>query len=388
MEMDIPPESPDLDAQHTELQSRYETLQQEHNSILFQQEILVSKCGAQHERINHLENENAEMNSLLEKHTSEQQELNDAYYRAMEEQESGQKVKEQLRDLAYQWKAQSQKNMELNSTCTKLRQELKTALKAGASDRPLESIEQVEPPLLIEATTKVDMESSDDEPNFDDLTPHTWTAGSDDRNQYEIFLVHNVTERFELQGYRYDISQSIEEAVPQITSSLRQATTAFGSDQFYLVTALGICLINTEPVYLFESLQANRTIFIGSKAVLTVFVPTIIAGASSPQSYHSIVTIKQPATQALEEDTTRKGKRKLGVATREITIKRRRAAGAEAMPSTPNTRAKKRKPLGILRSRRVRQNDQAAAINSTPTATEQQTNHLDISSGNFFFSFK
>jgi hypothetical protein len=54
MEIDIPPESPNLDAQHTELQSRYETLQQEHNSILAQQEILVSKCGAQHERINHL----------------------------------------------------------------------------------------------------------------------------------------------------------------------------------------------------------------------------------------------------------------------------------------------------------------------------------------------
>lgn len=250
MEIDIPPESPNLDAQHIELQSRYETLQQEHNSILAQQEILVSKCGAQHERINHLENENAEMNRLLEKHTSEQQELNDAYCRAMEEQESGQKVKEQLRDLAYQWKAQSQKNMELNSTCTKLRQELKTALEAGASDRPLESIEQVELPLLIEATTKVDMESSDEEPNSDDPTPHTWTAESHDRNQYEIFLVHNVTEGFELQGYRYDISQSIEEAIPQITGSLRQATTAFGSDQFHVVTILGIYLINTEPAYL------------------------------------------------------------------------------------------------------------------------------------------
>jgi hypothetical protein len=62
-------------------------------------------------------------------------------------------------------------------------------------------------------------------------------------------------------------------------------------------------------------------------------------------------------TQALEEDTTRKGKRKLGVATREITIKRRRAAGAKAMPSTPNTRAKKRKPLRILRPKRVRGSD-------------------------------
>ena len=89
MEIDIPPESPNLDAQHTELQSRYETLQQEHNSILAQQEILVSKCGAQHERINHLENENAEMNRLLQNDTSEQQELNDAYCRAIEEQEAG-----------------------------------------------------------------------------------------------------------------------------------------------------------------------------------------------------------------------------------------------------------------------------------------------------------
>jgi hypothetical protein len=147
-------------------------------------------------------------------------------------------------------------------------------------------------------------------------------------------------------------------------------------------------LINTEPVYLFESLQANRTIFIGSKAALTVFVSTIIAGASSPHPYHSVITIKQPATQALEEDATRKGKRKLGVATREITVKRRRADGAAATPYTLNTRAKKRKPLGILRSKKFRSGEQAAAVNSTPTATEQQTNHLDISSRDFFFSFK
>ena len=55
---------------------------------------------------------------------------------------------------------------------------------------------------------------------------------------------------------------------------------------------------------------------------------------------------------------------------------------------TLNTRAKKRKPLGILRSKKVRGSDQAAAIKLTPTATEQQTYGLDISSKNFFFSFK
>jgi predicted nuclease with TOPRIM domain len=89
MEIDIPPESPDLDAQHTQLQSRYETLQHEHKSILAQQEILGSRCRAQHKKINYLENENAGMNRLLEKHKSEQQELNDAYCHAMEEQEAG-----------------------------------------------------------------------------------------------------------------------------------------------------------------------------------------------------------------------------------------------------------------------------------------------------------
>ena len=72
-----------------------------------------------------------------------------------------------------------------------------------------------------------DMEYSDNEPILDNLTLYTWTAGSDDRNQYEIFLVYAITGECELQGYSFDISRSIKEAVPQITDSLRQAEAGF-----------------------------------------------------------------------------------------------------------------------------------------------------------------
>jgi hypothetical protein len=381
MEIDIPPELPNLDAQHTELQLRYATLQQEH-------QVLVSKCVRRHEKIDHLENENAEIKRRIEKYKAEQQELKDAYYRVIQEHETCQKVKQQLQDLAYQWKAQSEENIELNSTCTKLRRELKRALKTGMPDKPLARIEQVQAPVAIEATTMSDMDHSDDEPVSNDMEPYTWTAGSDNRDQYEIFLVYAVTEEFEFQGYRYDISQSIEEAIPQITDSLRKARTAFGSVEFHAITALGMHLINTEPAFLFECLGANRTIFIGSKAALAVFLPALIAGASSPQPYHSVVTVKQTTTQALEEDSIRQRKRKLGVATREITVKRRRAAVAEATPYTPNTRAKKRKPLGILRSKKARSSEWAAAADSTPTAAEQQTHDLNIPSRDFLCNFK
>ncbi|KAG9186453.1 hypothetical protein G6011_09561 [Alternaria panax] len=388
MEIDIPPESPNLEAQPTELQLRYATLQQEHQSLSNQHEILVRESVTQREKIDHLENKNAEMKRLLDKHKAEQQELNDAYYRVMQEHKTCQKLKEQFRDLAYQWKAQSEKNIELNSTCTKLRQELRSALEIGTPDKATARVEQVQAPIAIEATTMSDMDYSDDEPISDDIASYTWTAGSDDRNQYEIFLVYTVTEEFELQGYRYDISQSIEEAIPQIADSLRQAKTAFGSDQFYAITVLGMHLINTEPTYIFECLEANRTIFVGSKAALAVFDPALIAGASSPQPYHSIVTIKQAATPALKQDSTRQGKRKLGEATREVTVKRRRAAGAGSTPYTPNTREKKRKPLGILQSKKARSIKRAAAANSTSTPPEQQNHGLNIPSRDFLYSFK
>jgi hypothetical protein len=388
MEIDIPPKPPNLDAQYTELQLSYATLQQEHQSFSVQHEILVSKSEKQHKKINDLENENAEMKGLLEKHTAGYQELEDSYYRIMQEQEACKKVKEQLQDLAHRWKAESEKNTELDSMCTKLRQELRRALKNQTPDQPLPRVEEVQAPAAVEATTMSDMEYSDDEPTPDNLIPYTWIAGFDNRNQYEIFLVYDVTKDCKLQGYGFDISQSIEEAIPQITNSLCQAKTAFGSDQFHAITVLGIHLIKTEPAYLFECLQANRTIFIGRTSVLTVFVPTLISGASSPQPYHSVVTIKPAATQVLNKESTRQGKRKLGGATTEIVVKRRRAAEAEVTPYTPSTRAKKRKPLGILKSKKARSSERAAAANSTSAAVERQTHDLNIPSKDFLTSFE
>jgi chromosome segregation ATPase len=101
MDIDIPPKPLNLDAQHTELQLRYATLEQEYQSFLIQYETLVNKSDTQHKKIKHLENENADMTGLLEKYTREHQQLSDAYYRVMQEHEACQKVKEQLQDLAY-----------------------------------------------------------------------------------------------------------------------------------------------------------------------------------------------------------------------------------------------------------------------------------------------
>jgi chaperonin cofactor prefoldin len=174
MEIDIAPKPPNLDAQYTELQLSYATLQQEHQSFSVQHEILVSKSETQHKKINDLENENAEMKRLLEKHTAGYQELGDSYYRIMQEHEACKKVKEQLQDLAHRWKAESEKNTELDSMCTKLRQELKRALKNQTPDRPLPRVEEVQAPAAVEATTMSDMEYSDDEPTPDNLIPYTW----------------------------------------------------------------------------------------------------------------------------------------------------------------------------------------------------------------------
>jgi chromosome segregation ATPase len=169
MDIDISPEPLSLDAQYAELQLRYTTLQQEYQSFKIQHETLVSKSNTQHENIVHLENENAEMKGFLEKYTTEHQRLNHAYYRVMQEHEACQKAKEQLEDLAHRWKAQSKENMELNSTLTQLRYELKKALENRTPDKPPLREEEVQAPVAIEATTMSDMEFSDDEPISDDL---------------------------------------------------------------------------------------------------------------------------------------------------------------------------------------------------------------------------
>jgi hypothetical protein len=387
MDIDIPPELPNLDAQRTELQSRCATLQQENQSFLSQHETLVSKFDMQHEKLRHLENENAQMKGLMKNYTAKHQQLNNAYYHVVQEHEFCQKVKEQLQELAHQWKAQSEENMELNSTCTKLRRELK-ALDNRTPEKPLLRAEEFQAPVAIEATTVSDMESSDEEPISDDLTPYTWTAGSDDRNQYEIFLAYAVTEECELQGYGFDISRSIEEAMPQITDSLSQAETAFGSDQYHAITVLGMHLINTEPAYLFQCLEVNQTIFIGRNSVLAAFISGLTAGASFSQPHHLVGTIEQAETQALKEEYTRQGKRKRGEATREATDKRRRMGEAKVAPSTPSTSAKKRKPLGISKYKKARSSEQAAAATTTSTAAEQQTYDLNIISKEFLFSLK
>ncbi|KAI8930719.1 hypothetical protein NX059_012328 [Plenodomus lindquistii] len=151
VDVNVTPELPNPDAQHTDLQSRYATLQQEYKNSSMQHETLVRKCDTQHEKIDHLENMNAEIKDLLEKHKAEQQQLNDAYYCVKQEHEICREIKEQLQDLAQQWKAQSKEIMELHSTCTKLRQEFKKAGKSQSPEEILPRIEEAQAPLVVEA---------------------------------------------------------------------------------------------------------------------------------------------------------------------------------------------------------------------------------------------
>ncbi|KAG9382793.1 repeatdomain containing protein [Pyrenophora tritici-repentis] len=369
MDIDIPPEPPNPDAQRTELQLHYATLHQEYQSLSLQHETLVSKSNSQHKKIDNLESKNAEIQDLLEEYTSKYQQLNDAYCCFIKDHHGCEKVKGQLQDLIHRWKAQSEENMELESTCTRLRRELRNALDSRTLDEPVLRAEEVQAPLAIEATTVSDIEYSDDEPTSDSLTLYTRAAGSNDRNQYEIFLAYAATEEGEPHGYGFDISQSIEEAIPQIADSLRQAESVFGSEQYHAITFLGTHLTSTEPAYLFERLKADRTIFIGRNSVLAALIPALsTAAASSPQPHQAAVIFEQAATQALGEDSTRHGKRKRGDATREIANKRRCVPGTEVEPAIPSTRAKKRKPLGILKSKKARGREQTAAAISTSTA--------------------
>jgi CHASE3 domain sensor protein len=102
IDIDIPPELPNSDAQRTELQLRYATLQQDYHSFSLQHETLVSKTDTLHKKIDNLKNKNAEMKDLLEEYiVKQQQQLNDAFCRVIKEHDGCEKVKEQLQDLAY-----------------------------------------------------------------------------------------------------------------------------------------------------------------------------------------------------------------------------------------------------------------------------------------------
>jgi hypothetical protein len=356
MDIDIPPETQNPDAEHTELQSRYASLQQEYHNFSIQHETLASKSDTQRKRIANLENENASIEGRLANCTLEYQQLNNAYDRVMQEHNACQSSKEQLQDMVRRWKEELEKNTNLNTTCAALRQELKSALEDRTPIRSPSRVEQVDP-VAIEATTMSELQDSDDE-QLSDVAPYIWTAGTDDRSWYEIFLVYTVAEEGELQGYSFTISRSSEEAIPQITNALRQAETVFGSDQYHAITVLGMNLINTEPAYLFGCLRANRTIFVGRNSMLAAYVA---AGASSSQLQQSVVTIEQAATQALEAGSSSLGKRKLGKV-KNITAKRRRDD-----TKWVGIKGKRTKPLGILRSKK------AAAAATTLTNSLAQT---------------
>ena len=157
MDIDTPSGILRSDARLTELESRYLTLQQEYQSISSQHDTLSRKYEIERSKTGGLEVENlalqAKYRDLTQKYVAQctaneletdiasddiQKDLEDlqnrhyrleeAYNRLIREHENCSGTKTQLSDLAQQWKAQGDKNLELNSTCARLKRELSDAL--------------------------------------------------------------------------------------------------------------------------------------------------------------------------------------------------------------------------------------------------------------------
>jgi hypothetical protein len=74
-------------------------------------------------------------------------------------------------------------------------------------------------------------------------------------NGYEIFVVEEASEEDVLMGYSWDISSNREEAVSQISESLRQAALIAEGKEYYAITVLGKRIVSTDPGILFRTFK-------------------------------------------------------------------------------------------------------------------------------------
>ncbi|EDU46063.1 conserved hypothetical protein [Pyrenophora tritici-repentis Pt-1C-BFP] len=329
MDIDTPSEVLGSDTRLTDLESRCSRLQQEYQSLLSQHDTLVRKYEIEHSKTEGLEIENLELQAkcrdLTQKYSAQceaneletntasdeirkdldnlqnrHHHLEDAYNRVVLEHKDCDATKKQLSSLARQWKAQGDKNLELNSTCARLKRELEEALanrkfEAATVDRGKLLIVVPEP---IEATTMSALEDSDTTPTIDQPL-YSWVPRTD-QSSYEMFFAYcTANGGSALQGWGSLISMQAESALPRIEQLLHQAEMEFGSDQYGAMTILGKIIILTSAEYVFQCFgPTHQTIFIGPNSVLSAYVPVIERRASSSQTGSSVMTIIDAAAQA------------------------------------------------------------------------------------------
>ena len=194
----------------------------------------------------------------------------------------------------------------------------------------------------------------------DNPATYIW-RNHEEKNTQEIFFVYVVNRDGDLEGRGFEISKSSEQAIPQITDILRQADTTFGSGGYHATTVLGLQLTNMEPGYLFNCLQANSTIFVGNTSTLAAYNSASTVAVSPSRSHQQAVTIEQASSDALAKRLIKLGKRKRYMPDDWAIVRysldsedaRKEIKGSSTITSSTNAGAKKKRPIGILNSKRA-----------------------------------
>lgn len=177
------------------------------------------------------------------------------------------------------------KSSDLRLKCAQLRRELE-ALKNSATQIIPRIVELLEP-LAIESTTMPVLEDSDEEvldvPPLSDWKERTSKG-------YEIFVVDHTSEQV-LKGYSFDISSSRREAVSRISNALHQAASIAEGKEYHVATVLGKRIVNTDPKFLFRTIETCQTLAIGTKKGIENWNSTLNKAAPSSLSYPSTITI-------------------------------------------------------------------------------------------------
>ena len=303
-------------ALHAELQSRYTKLEQEYRDIYAQHEAQVQNSSAQRVKVDLLETEKAYFKDHLEHCRSEYQRLEHNF---KQEQERIKQLENENADLQRHLRDAFDNSKQEHDRIKRLETknaDLQTALETQALEEQSRKVE----PLPIESTTVQEMTDSDnDDPELDDsgavvlgnpplsvytLRPSDWVG-------YEMFVLSDAITG--TQGYRWIISQSLEEAKPQITGAFRQAEVLFGN-QFELVTILGQSVLHNDPELILEILKTNKTILVAHTSRIPQLkedLSNLARTTSSSSSYQPTITVPQAASVARGQTSLIRTKRRL-----------------------------------------------------------------------------
>jgi hypothetical protein len=282
MDLEPPVSSPELD-KYAELQSRYAKLEREYHDISAQYDT----------RVERLRNENEDLKGQLQRCSSEYRRVKDELDRFNQ----GTWV------AMHELETERAESSNLRLKCAQLRRELEASKNSATQIIP--RIVELPEPLAIESTTMPVLEDSDEEvldvPPLSDWKERTGKG-------YEIFVVDHTSEQV-LKGYSFDISSSRGEAVSRISDALHQAASIAEGKVYHVATVLGKRIVNTDPEFLFGTIETCQTLAIGTEQGIENWNSTLNKAAPSSLSYPSTITIQQATSQALEKTSTMARKR-------------------------------------------------------------------------------